>query len=65
MNELEFCYWLNGYFELSESDNLTPEQVKQIKEHLSLVFDKKTPPMGFGTMFLQGREIDVSTKKIC
>ena len=42
MNEVQFCYWLNGYFELSNSNELTPEQVVVIKEHLSLVFNKVT-----------------------
>ena len=42
MNEVQFCYWLKGYFELSNSNELTPEQVAAIKEHLSLVFNKVT-----------------------
>lgn len=43
MNETEFTYWLQGFFELSNAEELTREQVKIIKDHLSLVFDKKTP----------------------
>jgi len=49
MNTVEFCYWLNGYFELSGSKKLTEEQVKVVKEHLDLVFEKvtkKTVPEG-------------------
>ena len=42
MNETEFAYWLQGFFELSNAEELTREQVKIIKDHLSLVFDKKT-----------------------
>lgn len=46
MNSQEFCYWLRGYFEVT-GDNvnvaLTEEQVKIIKDHLSLVFKKVTP----------------------
>lgn len=42
MNETQFVYWLQGYFELSKDNNLTEEQVKVIKEHLQLVFAKVT-----------------------
>ena len=43
MNSQEFCYWLQGFFELSEGKKLTPKQVKIIKDHLALVFTKITP----------------------
>lgn len=45
MKPENFCYWLQGYFEISGSDDqpLTSQQVEQIKNHLSLVLDKKTP----------------------
>lgn len=42
MNETNFCYWLQGYFELNKSEELTIEQVKVIKEHLALAFNKVT-----------------------
>ena len=42
MTELQFCYWLQGYFELSGTKELNPEQVKAIQEHLALVFTKVT-----------------------
>jgi hypothetical protein len=42
MNERDFCYWLQGFFEVSASEKLTEEQVLIIKEHLQLVFYKKT-----------------------
>jgi hypothetical protein len=39
-----FTFWLNGFFELSPvGQGLTPEQVQVIKDHLALVFEKKTP----------------------
>lgn len=38
MNPIQFCYWCQGFFEISGSDTLTPEQVKIIKNHLALVF---------------------------
>lgn len=43
MNTQDFCYWLQGYFELSGADGgLSKEQVEVIKEHLQLVFKKQT-----------------------
>lgn len=43
MDNLNFCYWLQGFFELTNTETLTKEQVKIIKDHLALVFEKKTP----------------------
>ena len=34
----QFCYWMQGFFEISDSNTLTPEQVKMIRAHLNLVF---------------------------
>lgn len=42
-NPLFFAYWLQGFFELSNSTTLTEEQVAMIKAHLALVFEKVTP----------------------
>lgn len=39
-----FTYWLQGFVELSESNSVPNEkQWLMIKDHLKLVFDKKTP----------------------
>lgn len=38
MKATEFCFWIQGFFELSESEQLTPRQVEIIKNHLKLVF---------------------------
>lgn len=42
MTPVNFCYFLQGFFEISEAENeeisLTPEQVKMIRAHLNLVF---------------------------
>ncbi len=45
MNEKEFCYWLQGFFELTGKQEITPEQAKMIQEHLQTVFNKVTPPL--------------------
>jgi hypothetical protein len=48
MNPQEFAYWLKGFFELTDQKALNETQVQIIKEHLDLVFDKKTiTSMGF------------------
>jgi len=47
MEAVNFCYWLQGYFELSKTSTLTTEQVDTIKNHLNMVFlhdiDPKAP----------------------
>ena len=40
MTALNFCYWLQGHFEMN-GPTLTEDQVKMVREHLDLVFDKK------------------------
>jgi hypothetical protein len=37
----KFCYWLQGFFEMTNAETMTPEQVKMVKEHLHLVFTHK------------------------
>lgn len=43
MTPEQFCYWLNGFGELT-TEAPTAEQWKAIKEHLATVFAKVTPP---------------------
>jgi len=39
LKSIEFVFWLQGFFELSEPNkSLTTEQVQIIKNHLKLVF---------------------------
>jgi hypothetical protein len=45
MNSVDFCYWLQGFFELSELDTITPRQLEAIKQHLHLVFLHEIDPM--------------------
>lgn len=49
MNERDFCYWLQGYFELTEGAGLTENQVEIIKDHLGLAMTKVTPNRGGGS----------------
>ena len=43
MQPNEFCYWLQGFFELSGANiALNDSQIALVKEHLQLVFHKET-----------------------
>jgi hypothetical protein len=46
MNERDFCYWLNGFVELTQGQTPNPAQWKSIQEHLGEVFKKVTPKVG-------------------
>lgn len=43
MTTRDFAYWLKGFFELTQTNELSSEQVQDIKNHLDLVFNKETP----------------------
>ena len=45
MNTIDFCYWLQGYFEISGKKEISPEQVEIIKNHLNLVFKHEIDPL--------------------
>lgn len=44
MKSRDFCFWLQGFFELTDSDEPTPEQVRNIRKHLQLVFIHEIDP---------------------
>lgn len=43
MSPQDFCYWLQGLLEVGRPASLDSHQIQQIKDHLDLVFEKKTP----------------------
>lgn len=43
MTPEQFVYWLQGFMEIQDPTKLTELQVQMIKDHLALVFNKKTP----------------------
>jgi hypothetical protein len=45
MNSIDFCYWLQGCFELADVKQLDENQVNMIKAHLNLVFKHEIDPM--------------------
>lgn len=44
MRSRDFCYWLQGFFEISEADELDSTKVDIIKNHLNLVFKHEIDP---------------------
>lgn len=45
MNSIDFCFWLQGYFEISGSKEISPDQAKIINAHLNLVFKHEIDPL--------------------
>lgn len=45
MTDRDFVYWLQGFAELNDAPP-SKAQWKSIREHLSLVFEKRTPAVG-------------------
>ncbi len=54
MNDIEFCYWLQGFFELYEPLSLNSEHCRLIKNHLDMVFYLDEPFNNSFCPFLMG-----------
>ena len=55
MNTIDFCYWLQGFFEISGAKELTEEQTEIVKNHLNLAFKHEIDPL---------RESETTTPKV-
>ena len=44
MTSRDFCYWLQGYFEISGQKEISEAQTDMIKRHLALVFKHEIDP---------------------
>lgn len=45
MTSRDFCYWLQGYFEIENTSGpLNTEQVKLIRKHLNMAFKHEIDP---------------------
>lgn len=44
MKSVEFCYWLQGLFELGKPESLSVEQTQLVKKHLAMVFKHEIDP---------------------
>ena len=47
MTTVNFAYWLQGFFEISDTSTLTTNKVNMIKSHLNLVFKHDIDPVIF------------------
>jgi hypothetical protein len=43
MNYEQFTIWLHGFLEISNAESIDKNQTQIIKDHLALLFEKKTP----------------------
>jgi len=62
----QFCYWLQGFFEVAGSDDkliLSEQRVQVIRDHLTLVLDKRTPERQALSDFV--RSLPSDPKRIC
>jgi len=64
MTPENFVYWLQGFMELSHQISLDEIQTKQIRDHLKLVLDKKTPLYSYNISNSCSVPIDLSNTKI-
>ena len=44
MTSRDFCFWLQGVFEIQPEDNLDEDQIRIIRKHLALVFKHEIDP---------------------
>lgn len=44
MTSRDFCYWLQGYFELTNPTELNFNQIETIRKHLDMVFIHEIDP---------------------
>ncbi len=44
MKSRDFCYWLQGFFELQNENVISARQVAQIRSHLAMVFKHEIDP---------------------
>ena len=43
MNYEQFAIWLHGFLEISNAETINEQQTQIIRDHLTLLFEKKTP----------------------
>ena len=59
MTPRDFCYWLQGFFEINNPMTIDPIELDIIKDHLKLVFRKETPDRFNGVLLNDVKEFDV------
>ena len=54
MKSRDFCFWLQGFFELSDDQGISPTKAKMVQDHLKLVFVHEIDP-SMGSKEEQGK----------
>ena len=44
MTSRDFCYWLQGYFEVANPEQMSQKELEMVKKHLNLVFKHEIDP---------------------
>lgn len=44
MTSRDFCFWLQGYFEISNANTIGPNEAQCIRQHLAMVFKHEIDP---------------------
>ncbi len=44
MTDRDFCFWLQGFFEVANPKEMCEDQIKMVREHLNLVFEHAFAP---------------------
>ena len=61
MKSDDFCYWLNGFFDLTDAKEMSAEQTKVLREHLAMVFDQKVKPV---SDFASKKDLDARSRTL-
>lgn len=65
MTPENFCYWLRGFFELTNTRVLSEYQIEEIKNHLNLVFKKEPKNTDFYSIEYPLKEVYNHDTPIC
>lgn len=58
MTSEQFAYWLQGFVEVSDTDQPTPHEWQVIRDHLKTVFVKVTPDYNIkGTPYFESPKL--------
>ena len=60
MLQRDLCYWLQGFFELAETDTLTAIQLREINKHLDMALLRSDPSQPKALAFCQYLKIELS-----
>lgn len=59
MRSRDFCYWLQGFFELVHTKSLDADQTQKIRAHLAMVFAHEIDPETNAESPDGGKKLDV------